>query len=75
MLQGIRVPVCVIVGDRDPVKRLYVTPLTRVRNDWPVIEVAGAGHLNGIMKDQFKDEIKKSLDKNARGEAGKTKND
>jgi len=27
------------------------------------------------VKDQFKDEIKKWLDKNARAEAGKTKND
>jgi pimeloyl-ACP methyl ester carboxylesterase len=65
-VRGIKVPVAVLVGDRDPCKKLYVEPLTRVRKDWPVTEIAGAGHLNCIFKEQFKDELKKWLDKNAR---------
>jgi pimeloyl-ACP methyl ester carboxylesterase len=65
-LKGIKIPVTVLVGDRDPVKNLYVTPLTQVRKDWPVVVIEGAGHLDCILKAQFKDEIKKWLDKNAR---------
>jgi pimeloyl-ACP methyl ester carboxylesterase len=65
-VRGIKTPVEVLVGDRDPCKKLYVMPLTRVRKDWPVVEIAGAGHLNCIVKEQFKDELKKWLDKNAR---------
>ncbi|MEW6358713.1 MAG: alpha/beta hydrolase [Planctomycetota bacterium] len=60
-IKGIRVPVVVLVGDRDPVKPLYVAPLQQVRPDWPVIEIQDAGHLNCIMKTQFKEEIRKSL--------------
>ena len=65
-VRGVKVPVAVLVGDRDPCKKLYVEPLTRVRKDWTVTEIAGAGHLNCIVKEQFKDELKKWLDKNAR---------
>jgi hypothetical protein len=25
----------VLIGDRDPVRRLYVTPLKKARPDWP----------------------------------------
>lgn len=57
-LRAIRVPVVILVGDRDPTKRLYVDPLRRVRKDWRVIEIEGAGHLNCIVKPQFKEEIK-----------------
>lgn len=52
-LEGIKVPAIVIVGDRDPVKRLYVAPLEPVRKDWQVVEIEGAGHLNCIFKKQF----------------------
>jgi pimeloyl-ACP methyl ester carboxylesterase len=65
-VRGIKVPVAVLVGDHDPCKALYVEPLTRVRKDWPVTEITGAGHLNCILKEQFKDELKKSIDRNAR---------
>src|SRR5262249_11692991 len=64
-LKGIRVPVVVLVGDRDPVKRLYVAPLQPVRKDWSVIEIEGAGHLNCVAKPQFKEEIAKWLNKQA----------
>jgi len=65
-LKGIRVPVIVIVGDRDPIKRLYVAPLRPVRKDWEVIEIEDAGHLNCVVKAQFKEEIAEWLDKQAR---------
>ena len=42
-LKAIKVPVTVIVGDEDPVKWMYVSPLKRVRKDWPVVEIAKAG--------------------------------
>jgi pimeloyl-ACP methyl ester carboxylesterase len=62
-LRAINVPVEVIVGDRDPTKRLYVTPLERVRKDWPVVEIKDAGHLNCIIKPQFKAAIADWLSK------------
>jgi pimeloyl-ACP methyl ester carboxylesterase len=61
-LEGIKLPVEVLIGDRDPVRKLYVEPLEMVRKDWPVIEIKDAGHLNCIVKPQFKEEIEKWLD-------------
>ena len=52
-LKAIRIPVEILVGDRDPMKKLYVEPLESVRSDWRVIEIEGAGHLNCIVKKQF----------------------
>jgi pimeloyl-ACP methyl ester carboxylesterase len=63
-LKAIRIPVEILVGDRDPMKKLYVEPLETVRSDWRVIEIEGAGHLNCIFKKQFIDEIEKWLDMN-----------
>ncbi len=56
-VKQIRVPVKVIVGDRDPVDRLYVQPLKAIRPDWPIVEIESAGHLNCIMKPQFREAI------------------
>ena len=56
-LTKIDVPVEVIVGDRDPVKRLYVEPLQRVRKDWPVVEIEDAGHITCLLKERFRDEV------------------
>jgi pimeloyl-ACP methyl ester carboxylesterase len=63
-LKSIHVPVEILVGDRDPMKKLYVLPLESVRSDWPVIEIQGAGHITCIMKEQFKQELEQWLDKN-----------
>ena len=63
-LQAISIPVLVLVGDRDPIKQLYVAPLRAVRKDWPVIEINDAGHLNCIFKRQFTEEIVKWVDRN-----------
>ena len=48
--------------DRDPVKRLFVTPLETAPKDWPVVEIEDAGHLTCVIKPQFKAEIKRWLD-------------
>jgi pimeloyl-ACP methyl ester carboxylesterase len=56
-LKKIKVPVEVIVGDHDPVKQLYVIAVRRGRPDWPVVEIAGAGHMNCIVKPEFRTEI------------------
>lgn len=63
-LKVIRIPVLILVGDRDPMRRMYVVPLQKVRNDWQVVEIQGAGHLNCIFKKQFIEEIEKWLDMN-----------
>ena len=63
-LVAIKIPMTVIVGDRDPVKKLYVAPLQNVRKDWPVIEIEGAGHINAILKPQFAEAIEKALIQN-----------
>jgi pimeloyl-ACP methyl ester carboxylesterase len=65
-LLSIRVPVKVIVGDRDPVQRMYVAPLKEARSDWPIVEIADAGHLNCVMKPQFREEIASWVRKNTR---------
>ena len=64
-VKAIRVPVEIIIGDRDPVRRLYVAPLESVRPDWPIVEIPDAGHITCIMNPQFKAEIKKWLDGHA----------
>jgi pimeloyl-ACP methyl ester carboxylesterase len=63
-LQAIKVPVVMLIGDRDPIKELYVSPLQAVRRDWPVIEIKDAGHLNCIFKRQFTEEIVKWIEMN-----------
>jgi len=62
-VQSIRIPSIIIVGDRDPVRRRYATHRERARADWPVTIIDGAGHINCIFKPQFKEELKKWLDK------------
>lgn len=64
-IQSIKVPVIVLIGDKDPVKDLYVKPLRRVRQDWPVIEIKDGDHLSCVVRPQFKEEIHKWLGKHA----------
>ncbi len=63
---SIRVPVKVIVGDRDPCQRLYVAPLQQIRGDWPVVEIADAGHLTCVAKSEFREEIAAWIRKKSR---------
>jgi pimeloyl-ACP methyl ester carboxylesterase len=66
-IKSIRVPVTVLVGDRDDlIKRLYVEPLQKVRKDWPVVEIKDADHLTCILKPQFREAIAAWLKKNTK---------
>jgi pimeloyl-ACP methyl ester carboxylesterase len=60
-VRAIKTPVTVIVGDRDPCRRLYVAPLQTIRPDWPVRIIAGAGHIECVGKPEFKTELEKAL--------------
>jgi pimeloyl-ACP methyl ester carboxylesterase len=62
-LKKIAVPVEVIVGEKDPVKPLYVAALRRARPDWPIVEIEGAGHLDCIVKPDFRAQIASWLHK------------
>jgi pimeloyl-ACP methyl ester carboxylesterase len=61
-IKGIRIPIEVIVGDRDPVNRLYVEPLSEIRKDWQVVKIRDAGHLSCVVKPEFREELIKWLD-------------
>lgn len=66
-IKSIRVPVTVLVGDKDDIiTKLYVDPLRKVRKDWPVVEIADANHITCIIKPQFRDEIAAWLKKNSK---------
>jgi pimeloyl-ACP methyl ester carboxylesterase len=56
-LEDIHVPVEIVIGQRDPVKRMYVSPLQQVRPDWPVVEIEGAGHITCVTRPQFRDAV------------------
>jgi pimeloyl-ACP methyl ester carboxylesterase len=61
-IKAVGVPVTIIVGDRDPCRRLYVEPLLRVRPDWPEHVVQDAGHINCVTKPDFKTQLEAALD-------------
>ncbi len=61
-VKALKLP-AVIVGDKDPVDRLYVVPLTQIRPDWPVTKVADAGHITCIIKPEFRDAVVKAVAK------------
>lgn len=63
-LKAIKVPVTVILGDQDPFKQRTVDPLREVRKDWPIVEIADAGHMTCVIKRGFTDAIVAWLDKN-----------
>lgn len=65
-LEAIKTPVTVLVGSQDPVKTLYVEPLQRARKDWPVIEIADAGHLTCVTKKEFKQALQDWLSQQTR---------
>jgi len=66
-LKKIDVPTEVIVGDKDPIKKLFVVPLEGVRKEWPVVEIRDAGHLTCPFKDQFREAIEAWLKKQTQG--------
>jgi hypothetical protein len=48
-----------------PDGRRIASGLQKVRQDWPVVEIAGAGHINCIFKKQFRDELTAWVRKNS----------
>ncbi|HYF47822.1 MAG TPA: alpha/beta hydrolase [Planctomycetota bacterium] len=62
-MKAVKVPFSVIVGEKDIVKLLYVLPLQAIRKDVPVTEIPEGDHFSTILKPEFKDAIKKWLDK------------
>jgi pimeloyl-ACP methyl ester carboxylesterase len=60
-VKAIRVPVTIIVGEHDPCRRMYVEPLQKIRSDWPVRVIAGAGHLSCVGKADLKEQLKVTL--------------
>ena len=64
-LKRITLPVQVLVGAQDPVKDMYIAQLRPVRKDWPIVEIADAGHFNCIMKPEFRRAIGDWVRKNA----------
>jgi pimeloyl-ACP methyl ester carboxylesterase len=60
-VKAVRVPVVMIVGDRDPCRVLYVDPLRKVRPEWPEYIIQDAGHLNCIGKPDFKTQLNSAL--------------
>src|SRR5262249_3890880 len=60
-VKAVTVPVTLIVGDRDPCRRMYMEPLRRIRPDWPEYVVSRAGHFNCIVKPQFKTDLEAAL--------------
>jgi pimeloyl-ACP methyl ester carboxylesterase len=56
-VKAIHVPVTVVIGDRDPVRSLYVVPWQHLRPGWKVTVIEDAGHINCILKSQFREAI------------------
>jgi pimeloyl-ACP methyl ester carboxylesterase len=62
-LASIHVPVLVVVGEKDPVKPLFVDPLRKARPDWPVVEIPNANHTDAVFRPEFKRAIADALAK------------
>ncbi len=60
-LKQITPKVALIVGDRDPCRAMYIEGAHRLRPDWPVFVVRGAGHFNCIFKPEFKNDLQQAL--------------
>jgi hypothetical protein len=64
-LRKIKLPVTILVGDRDFARGLYVRPLQKIHKDWPVVEIKDADHVTCILKPQFRDGIVSWVKKNS----------
>lgn len=65
-VKAVKAPVEIIVGDRDPCRKMYVEPLEKIRPDWPVTIIQGAGHISCVAKPEFKAALLKSVDDHAK---------
>jgi pimeloyl-ACP methyl ester carboxylesterase len=61
-VKALKMPAAVVVGEKDPVEKLYVEPLKQIRPDWPVTFVPKAGHILCVMKPEFKEDVVKIVD-------------
>jgi pimeloyl-ACP methyl ester carboxylesterase len=61
-VRAVQAPVALVAGDHDPCRKLYIEPLLKVRPEWTLTTVEGAGHLTCIAKEAFKDAVKDALD-------------
>lgn len=64
--KDISVPVLMIIGDKDDLKKKYVDPLAELHKDWPVVDVKDANHISCVGKTQFKEELAAWLKKNSK---------
>ena len=62
-VRAIKNPLMVLIGERDPLRRMYVEPLRKLRPDIPVNVITGANHLDCCLKPEFKTELKSFLEK------------
>lgn len=64
-ITSIKVPVRILFGDQDFLKKGYVEPLQKVRQDWQVVDIKDANHITCIIRAQFREEIAFWLKKNS----------
>jgi pimeloyl-ACP methyl ester carboxylesterase len=60
-VKALKTPLQVIVGERDPCRRMYVEPLLQIRPDISAHVVAGAGHLACVIQPEFRAELNAAL--------------
>jgi pimeloyl-ACP methyl ester carboxylesterase len=65
-IKKIKVPVTLLIGEKDVLKLAYVDPLAKLRKDWPVVEIKDGDHISCVAKEQFRDEIAVWLRKNSK---------
>jgi pimeloyl-ACP methyl ester carboxylesterase len=66
-VKALKMPIQVVVGERDPCRRMYVEPLLQLRPDIPEHVILGAGHIACILKPEFKTELNAALAHNLAG--------
>jgi len=62
-IKSVKIPVTILVGEKDPCRKWYVEPLQTVRPDWPVHIIPGADHLNCVTTQGFKTQLESALGK------------
>ncbi len=66
-ITALKMPIAVVVGERDPCRKMYVDPLLQIRPDIPEHVISGAGHITCILKPEFKTELAAALSRNLAG--------
>jgi pimeloyl-ACP methyl ester carboxylesterase len=61
-VKSLNMPAAIVIGEKDPVEKLYVEPLKQIRPDWPVTTIPGAGHIVCVVKPEFREAVVKILD-------------